>query len=113
MIPVKFKDEVKKLSKEIGCFSDYLVLNETNNTIKIKFVITTDCFVQVYVNFKKDLKNYVLVLNDQRIFGRDCDGGQWHKHPWENPSKHVFEKEMSLREFLYEVNKGLREKGIL
>jgi len=113
MIPMKIKDEIVKLFKEIGCFSGYRVLNETDNTIKIKLSISKNCFVQVYVSLKKNLKNYVVVLDNQRIFGQDCYGGRWHKHPWEDPSKHIMGKEISLRDFLYEVNDGIRAKGIL
>ncbi|MDI6731421.1 MAG: hypothetical protein QME05_02425 [Candidatus Margulisbacteria bacterium] len=109
----KFKDEIIKLSQEIGCFCNCTVLNETNNTVKIKLDITRTCFVQIYANFRKNLKNYVVILDGQRIFGRDSDGGRWHKHPWENPSKHLFEEEVLLRDFLFETYKGLINKGIL
>ncbi len=30
----------------------------------------------------------VLVGWENRLFGRDCVGGDWHKHPFDNPEDH-------------------------
>ena|SRR4030067_2211140 len=92
-------------------------LLRTPNTIKIKLTITPTCFIQVYQNIQKDIKNYVLVAGNQRLFGRDCDGGVWHSHPIENPDSHDFSEDgarpVSFEEFMYEVSEKLILLGIL
>jgi hypothetical protein len=92
-------------------------LLKTQNTIKIKLSITSICFIQVYQNIQKGIKNYVLVSGNQRLFGRDCDGGEWHCHPLENPDAHDFSDEgarpVSFEEFMYEVSERLVLLGIL
>ena len=92
-------------------------LLKTPHTIKVKLSITPTCFVQIYQNTQKDVKSYVLVSGNQRLFGRDCDGGIWHSHPIENPDGHDFSKnglkEVSLEDFLYEVSEKLVNIGIL
>ena len=86
-------------------------LLRTQNTIKIKLSVTSNCFIQVYENIQKGTRNYVLVSGNQRLFGRDCDGGAWHCHPVENPDAHDFSNEgaraVSFEEFMYEVSETL------
>ena len=92
-------------------------LQKTPHTIKIKLHIKQTCFIQIYRNIQKNVINYVLVSGNQRLFGRDCDGGVWHTHPIENPDMHDFSedgvKEVSLEDFLYEVGEKLILLGIL
>jgi hypothetical protein len=92
-------------------------LVKTLNTIKIKLSISPTCFIQIYQNIQKNIKSYVVVSGNQRLFGRDCDGGVWHCHPAENPDSHDFSedgaKEVSLEGFLYEAGERLVLLGIL
>jgi hypothetical protein len=32
--------------------------------------------------------NYVLVGWENRLYGRDCVGEDWHKHPFDDPEAH-------------------------
>lgn len=92
-------------------------LLKTPNTLKIKLFITQTCFIQIYQNIQKDIKNYVVVSGNQRLFGRDCDAGTWHSHPVENPDTHDFSedgaREVFLEDFLHEVSEKLVLLGIL
>lgn len=92
-------------------------LLKTPNTVKIKLSITSTCFIQVYQNIQKGIISYVVVSGNQRLFGRDCDGGAWHSHPIDNPDGHDFSengtKEVSFEEFLFEVSERLVLLGIL
>ncbi len=64
-----------------------------------------------------DLYNYVLVLSRQRLYGRDCEGGAWHRHPHHDPDIHDVSTEgsrpVSPEEFLVEVEQVLAVEGIL
>ncbi|MFC1496369.1 hypothetical protein ACFL52_03035 [Candidatus Margulisiibacteriota bacterium] len=109
----QIKEEIFTLCKDVSYFESFNVIEETSNTIKIRLTVSNNCFVQIYINTKKRLKNYVLVFNGQRIYGCDNDGKKWHIHPWKNPSKHKNSKEINLKEFLFEVYNGLVERGIV
>ena len=114
-------DGVEKQIYEIGSKFVFIekveTLLKTPHTIKIKLSVTPTCFIQIYENIKKNIKNYVVVSGNQRLFGRDCDGGAWHSHPVENPDGHDFSedgaREVSLEDFLYEVSEKLVLLGIL
>ncbi len=92
-------------------------VDKTDYAIKLQLDIATDCFVQVYANLRKQLLSYALVLNRKRIYGRDCDGGRWHLHPYENAESHDFGPEgakvTSLEEFLGETQRILAKEGLL
>ncbi len=91
--------------------------DKTDVAIKMRLHIDTGCFVQIYVNTRKQLISYTVVFNRVRIFGRDCDGGIWHRHPSEMPDQHDFSSEgqraVSLDEFLRETQRLLQDKGLL
>lgn len=92
-------------------------VDKTGDAIKLRLHIDIDCFVQVYVNTRKQIISYTVVFNRARILGRDCDGGSWHRHPSAMPDQHDFSPEgqraVSLDEFLKETQQVLQAKGIL
>jgi len=65
-------------------------VDKTTNTIKLRLHIASDCFVQVYANTLKGLLSYALILNRSRLYGRDCEGGMWHRHPYDHSDDHDF-----------------------
>lgn len=109
--------QVYEIASKFAFIEKVETLLRTPNTIKIKLSITPTCFIQIYQNIQKGIKNYVVVSGNQRLFGRDCDGGTWHSHPIENPDGHDFSedgpREVSLEDFLYEVSEKLVSLGIL
>lgn len=92
-------------------------IDKTDDAIKLRLHIDTDCFVQVYVNTRKQITSYAVVFNRARILGRDRDGGTWHRHPPIMPDQHDFSPEgqraVSLDEFLKETQQVLQDKGLL
>ena len=70
-------DDVEKQIYEVASKFAFVekaeTLLKTPNTIKIKLSITSTCFIQIYQNVQKNVKNYVVVFGNQRLFGRDCD----------------------------------------
>ncbi|MDA8215084.1 MAG: hypothetical protein M0Z64_07390 [Nitrospiraceae bacterium] len=114
-------DDVEKQIYEVAFKFTFIekaeTLLKTPNTIKIKLSVTPTCFIQIYQNIQKGIKSYVLVSGNQRLFGRDCDGGAWHCHPVENPDSHDFSedgsREVSFEDFLYEAGEKLVLLGIL
>jgi len=112
-----FEVQVYEVASRFSFIRRVVTLDKTASAIKLRLHITTECFVQIYTNVRKNLVNYVLVLDRSRIYGRNCDGGTWHRHPYENPDAHDFgpegAKEVSLEEFLIEVQQILEGERIL
>jgi hypothetical protein len=111
------ENEIYQIARQFSFISSVETILKTLNVLKVKLTITPTCFVQIYQNTKKGVVNYTLVSGNQRLFGRDCDGGQWHCHPLDNPEEHDFSEEgtkaISLEDFLYEAEEKLSTIGIL
>ena len=117
MTPDAFGQRVREEASHFAFIRSIVTLDKTANTVKLRLFITSDCFVQVYANLHKDLLSYTLVLRQTRIYGRDNDGKDWHRHPHSAPESHDFSVEgsryVSLAEFLEKVQQILTAEGIL
>jgi len=92
-------------------------LDRTDNALRLRLVIDETMFIQVYANSKKVKLNFALISLGQRIFGRDSEGGAWHKHPFASPESHEFEGDagnpVTLTEFVMEVEELLLKESLL
>ena len=92
-------------------------LAKTKNAVKIKILITENIYIQLYYNQETGTRNYVLICWNRRLFGRDCVGGVWHKHPFENPEDHDSsedgKREVSILDFFEEVFNLLKENDLI
>ncbi|OGB90462.1 hypothetical protein A2625_00745 [candidate division WOR-1 bacterium RIFCSPHIGHO2_01_FULL_53_15] len=109
----KIRHEIVLSADKAGFIRKAELIDETDNTLKLRLLVSRACFVQVYVNTRKNIINYVVVLNGQRIFGLDCDGGRWHQHPWSAPNKHQPADNISLDDFLFDAYEKLKGRGII
>ena len=92
------------------------ILEQSASLIKARLYISADLFVQIYRNDRFDSTNLVLIYNQQRIYGRDCLGGVWHRHPVDTPHDHDTSSEgrqaVTLSEFLDEVETILAQMNL-
>ncbi len=113
----QLKNEIVKNAAKFGFIKEIILLDATESALKIRLEIDKLIFVQIYQNVLTGTVNYQLINNFIRIYGRDCIGGKWHLHPFENPSLHDFSiegsKTISFNEFLEEVEKLLIDKRLL
>ncbi len=117
MTPDEFERNAIAVASDWAFILRVSLLDKTEHAVKLRLHIDTECFVQVYANPQKSLVSYTLILNRTRIYGRDCDGGGWHRHPYDAPETHDFSDEgsleVSLSEFLAEAQYILQSSGVL
>ncbi len=108
---------VRQIASQWAFIQRIDTIDKTRSTVKMRLHIDVECFVQIYANTQKQLTSYTLVLHRSRIYGRDSEGGQWHRHPAEAPDQHDFSPEgqrlVTLDEFLAEVHQVLQVRGLL
>jgi len=89
----------------------YKTLVLTKNTVKVRLIIRENLYIDLYFNQRYGTTNYALILDDDRIYGRDCYDGNWHLHPYDDPSKHDTSEEgkkiLSIERFVDEVEEIL------
>ena len=112
-----FEQEVISAALAWAAIRRIVTVDKTAHAIKMRLHISESCFIQVYANIRKGLYSYTLILDHMRIFGRDCDGGRWHRHPYGVAETHDFGPEgarpIVLAEFLGEALQILAGEGIL
>lgn len=108
--------DVQRAASKWAFIRQVETVDKTDFAIKLRLHIETDCFIQVYANTQKQLTSYALVFNRARIYGRDSEGGRWHRHPAGAPDQHDFSLEgqqpTSLDEFLKETQQVLQDQGL-
>jgi hypothetical protein len=113
----EFEQSVIQAVEAWSFIDSVAILDKTAHAIKMRLMIDPECFVQIYANVQKGLISYALILSRLRIYGRDSDGGVWHRHPYPNSEDHDFSpegsREVSLQEFLAEVQQILQGEEIL
>lgn len=109
--------EARYLAGTCAVIRSLIDLDRTDNALRFRLVINDTIFIQVYANTKNEKANFALISLGQRIYGRDSDGGIWHKHPFESPEDHQFEgvagQPVTLTEFVVEVEDLLLKELIL
>lgn len=111
------KKEIFETAHNFPFIQTIYLIDETDAAVKLRLEIDTATFIQIYHNIATETINYILIHSSQRIYGRDCCDGKWHRHPFDNPSTHDFSFEgsrfISSYEFLKEVEIYLIEKGLI
>jgi hypothetical protein len=109
--------EIEEVSRRLPFILEVIRLDETKYSVKYLFRLAEGFFVQVYRNVRSGTIGLALIYGGQRLYGRDREGGQWHRHPFENPIEHDFSAEgsrqVSLEEFLKEVQEILEREQLI
>jgi len=108
---------IEEVSRRFPFILEVIRLDETKYSVKYIFMLAEGFFVQVYRNVRSGTIGLALISRGQRLYGRDREGGQWHRHPFENPIEHDFSaegsREVSLEEFLKEVQEILEREQLI
>ena len=113
---IEFHNQAKAEASRKWIMS-YRTLVLAKNTVKVRLSIRENLHVDLYFNQRYGTTNYALILDGERIYGRDCYGGNWHLHPYEDPSKHDMsengKKSLSIEEFVDEVEEILVKMSLV
>lgn len=75
----------------------------TPTSVNIRIPITGGLFVDTFHNESTGRTAFVLIKNNQRIFGTDNTGG-WHLHPFDDPARHdPLNAPMTFAEFIQRI----------
>ena len=60
----------------------------TDLTLSLRLHIRPDLFVQAFLGELTGQVYFALIESGRRVFGIDCESGEWHEHPYGAPQKH-------------------------
>ncbi|RMD58357.1 hypothetical protein D6833_12970 [Candidatus Parcubacteria bacterium] len=93
------------------------IVERTDFTVTIRFLISADLFVQVFFSQRSGRFNLALVGTTGRLYGRDREHGSWHLHPFGRPEQHQPTPEgmsaQPVAQFLSEVEEILLENDLI
>lgn len=64
------------------------ITEHTDNTATVQLVIDQDLRVQAFLSQRSDRLSLALIGPAGRLYGRDRQQGQWHRHAFAHPERH-------------------------
>ena len=109
-------EEIKEIARSYP-LHDSKITDIQTHIFKVRLYLSEDIFVQVYRNDKNNLTSFTLIVEDERLYGRDQIEGLWHRHPFGGPSIHdrspQRKEAVNLRTFFAEVCELLIREELL
>jgi len=109
--------EAVQTKDRFGFVQSLEVVERTAQTATLHFMIRQTLFVQVYYSVRSGRFNFALIGASGRLYGRDCEHGQWHLHPFGKSHLHEPTPEgmspQPIHQFLAEVETILLENDLI
>lgn len=74
------------------------------DVLSMRVHLEDESFIEVFYNATTSKTAYALIVDGQRIFGKDNVKIGWHVHPWDRPAAHESCEPVTFAEFLAEVS---------
>ena len=81
--------EAQEALSRVWFVQDVAILNKTERTLVLRLRFQPDIFVDAFLSERSDTLSFALIHHDQRVFGADREGGNWHVHPYGAADQHM------------------------
>lgn len=95
---IRLQTEARQRWKDVPV----VVLNRRVNFLKARIAVEKRLLIDVYYNAMNGRLSFALIFEGERVFGYD-KVKTWHRHPFEDPSRHVPCAEPALEQIFAEV----------
>lgn len=113
----ELEKEAKKALKTFPFLKKMELIDKHRGAIKLRLYVEENFYIQAYYNMITGTTNFVAIIGNQRIFGRDCDRDGWHRHPFDDPDSHDCSSEgrkgVTLTDFLEEFQEIIEKENLL
>lgn len=80
--------EAAAAAQQFWFIRELQIVDRTDHTVTIHFIVSPDLFVQVFQSQRSSRVSLALVGPAGRLYGRDCEHGVWHQHPFARVDAH-------------------------
>jgi len=115
-----FANEVEAAGRQFAYIGSVTKLDETRFSAKYRLVVTDDLsckLMPTLTNTQHGTVGLALIYQGRRLYERDCENWQWHRHPAAAPETHDFSSEgvrsVTVQEFLLETGQVLVDCGLI
>ena len=105
--PLAFATDIIRTCNDIDEVTSYDTQIIDNLVVRMRIYLSSEKFVDVFYNSETERTAYSLIDAQNRIFGVD-NTVSWHKHPFEEPGKHIPCNIVSFSDFMKMVQRGKR-----
>lgn len=109
--------EAEEALRQVWFVQSLEQMERTDPTLSLRLHIRPGLFVQAFLGELTGRIYFSLIESGRRIFGIDCEAGEWHRHPYDAPEQHEPIPEgmgpRPLFTFLAEVEELLLEHELL
>ncbi|MCE5195363.1 MAG: hypothetical protein LLF28_07965 [Nitrospiraceae bacterium] len=106
----KIIHDIKDITDRYGL--KLLEIDHTDITLIARIGFSSEIFMQIYANERKEKLNIALVVAGERIYGIDKEGGFYHEHPFKNPLLHIKAKPIGIENFVIESLEILKKLNL-
>lgn len=106
IVPFNIAQEISDACSRSGNVEFFNIKILENIILRSRIFLPDALFIDVFYNFETGKIAFALIKDENRIYGADNTGG-WHEHPFDGPEKHIPCEPMSIREFLWNCERGL------
>jgi hypothetical protein len=106
----EFRQNVLDICSDSQAVMRIQIISETRRQVRIRIFLANRTFLDVYYSSETKKTAFSQIKNNERIFGADNSGTDWHWHPYEDPQKHEFANtEITFIEFLAHVEENIKK----
>jgi hypothetical protein len=81
--------EIREAERAYWFVQGLAEIEQTDEVLKARLEIQAGLFVHVFFSEASGRFQLALVKNSQRLYGRDCEDGLWHLHPYGTVDQHL------------------------
>ena len=101
--PHSLLDRIIDACNQSAIVTSYTVRSLDLDILNVRVYLVDDSFIEAFYNVTTNKTAFALIVNNQRIYGKDNAKLGWHVHPMDNPSAHNLCPPVSFEKFLIEV----------
>ena len=103
MTPYALLNLIIDLCAQSAIVSAYTIRTVDLDILRLRIHLIDESFIEVFYNHASVKFAFALIVNGQRIYGKDNAKIGWHVHPINNPQDHIPCNPATFAEFLAEV----------
>ena len=106
--PDEFEQQVLQICAKSQIIKSVAQTDAGYAWVELRAYLRDGSFVNIFYNEGTRKKSFALIRARKRILAADNAKDEWHWHPLEDPTQHLFvEQEISFAEFLQQVEAHL------
>lgn len=103
LTPLRLLEQIIAVCTQRAIVTAYAVRDLDPDVLSMRIHLVDGSFIEVFHNAATSRTAFALIVDKQRVYGKDNAKMGWHVHPADNPLAHIPCDPVSFEAFLAEV----------